>query len=76
MFFALKLDRLEKAKDIAPALLQFKDETLADKGECGDMVVGLCMYSLQANDSALFYKAIRGIGLDQILSREDSSGSR
>ncbi len=71
MYLALKLDRLEMGKEIAPALLQFKDETLADKGECGDMVVGLCVYSLQANDSAFFYKAIRGISLDQILSRED-----
>jgi hypothetical protein len=68
---ALKLDRLELVKALIPHLLELKRSKPTREIKPLDVVAALLLYSLKANQADIFVKALDGVDVKDIVSRDD-----
>ncbi|MBI3848713.1 MAG: hypothetical protein HY298_00270 [Verrucomicrobia bacterium] len=70
-FYAMHVDRLDIVQDLVPHLLVLKRSKDTREIRPLDIVTALALYSLKANQQDIFVKALDGVGVKDILSRDD-----
>jgi hypothetical protein len=70
-FAALETDRLDIVQKIIPKLLDLKSTKATQEISSLDATTALVYYSLKANQQDIFVKALQGVDVKQILSRDD-----
>jgi hypothetical protein len=68
---ALNLNRLDIVREIVPHLLELKHSKLTKEIKPLDVIVALVLYSLKADQPDIFIKALDGVEVKDVLSRDD-----
>jgi hypothetical protein len=70
-FTSMKIGRLDIVKNILPRLYSLKKSKPTRYVRTLDVVTALVLYSLRANQEDIFVKALDGVSMRDILSRDD-----